>query len=210
MKKYIKHIIILIIFIVLLLVKSNYLYFSDEYYINDLIYTKNDNKPLNGYIYCDKFGYTTSYISVIDGYIVGDYTLVVEGAEYKHDFYITDTLILNKVKKIVMHDKISLYFEKVLGKIYINIRILNKDMFLYNPKYLVEHKIMAEKLYKLFKNEKFIENIIVNIEFIYVDKLYLSNEKGITRFSFKADSIEYCIHNYKEYKIIGDSAVYVP
>jgi hypothetical protein len=159
MKNYIKEIIILIIFIVLLLLKSNYLYFSDEYYIDDLIYTKNDNKPLSGYIYNDKFGYTTSYINVIDGYIVGDYILEVEGAVYKHDFYINDKWILNKVKNIVMQDKISLYFEKVLGKIYVNIRILNKDMFFNKPNYIVEHKIMAEKLYKLFKNEKIIENI---------------------------------------------------
>lgn len=205
-------ILIIIIIVLFLFIRKDNIYYENEYILDGYFYTKNKKELLTGIVkYIYDHPYSTYEFKVVNGLVAGNYKVYADFYDkelLEDNFYISDSLFLNKVKKIIGKDKISVYYDNDYESVCYTINIYVKD--------IQSRKVELDRMDYYTEYAKEVLNLInveqsqIAIEFVFGDNLvYMYRDYGYL-FFYKNRQLEYYFINKDKYKIVGDSAVYVP
>lgn len=205
-------ILIIIIIVLFLFIRKDNIYYENEYLLDGYFYTKDKKELLTGIVkYKNNHPYSTDEFKIINGLVDGNYKSYADlhDTELLEDnIYITDTQLLNEIKKIIRKDKISVYYFSNYERVgyIINVYIKNIESRNNELKKIDAYLMYAQEILDFIR----VKQSQIDIVFIFGDNLvYMYRDYGFV-FCYENRNLESYFINKDKYKIIGDSAVYVP
>ena len=191
--------------IFLVFLKYQYIYFKYEYYTNGLIYTTKDSTLLTGIIIDFEDELYSELVYVKNGYLYGEYELIVDDSPKKY-LYLNNIDDLNITKSILNEDKLSITIDDDT-KQYLDIIIVKQNEEFYKKN--IDYKLYSKKV-KLINNYFHKKYKLRILTFYFYNNIINPSKVEYLKFIFKNNNLNYYVYDHKKYKLIGDSAVYVP